>query len=94
MYREFKELEARVASLELAEQESRNDVGAAPSVDAGVPASPSGAPIVAQLTDGDAKVGNERELVAIKQERDDKKIQIKLWIKEFEKREGHPPTAE
>lgn len=44
---------------------------------------------------GENKAGGaDAQLRALKNERDAKKQEIKLWIKEFEDREGRPPTSE
>lgn len=85
MYREFKELETKLAELTLAEETKS---GTEPPVGA------SGDPGADQLKGGDGGAGGEEDLTAMKSERDAKKREIKLWIKEFEDREGRTPTTE
>lgn len=85
MYREFKELEAKLAELTLAEETKSRTAS---------PAGASGEPGTDHLKGSDGGAGGEDDLTAMKGERDAKKREIKLWIKEFEEREGRPPTTE
>lgn len=84
MYREFKELETKLAELTLAEEASRTER----------PTGTSGEPGAGRLKASDGEAGGEEDLTSIRSERDAKKREIKLWIKEFEEREGRPPTTE
>lgn len=97
MYREFRELEGKIASF--------SEAGPAISAetDPAAEANDRG-PLERAMADAEAvdsagtgagagTVGDNMDVLAIKKERDAKKRDIKQWIKEFEEREGHTPTA-
>ena len=95
MYREFRELEGKIASFSGASSEV--PAGAGPPTE-----TISGEPAERPMTDaaagdsarvGSGAVSDSRDLLAMKRDRDAKKHDIKQWIKEFEEREGHTPTA-
>lgn len=92
MYREFKDLETRLAAF----AEAGNEVGSPLGTMSATPreGQPSSAPGGDTSGEGAAEVGGEEDVRAVKAERDSKKKEIKLWIKEFEEREGRSPTAE
>lgn len=99
MYRDFKELEARLAAFGQTGQTSSSDVGASSVVGAKSATSETSA-VLSIASGGDisavghAEAGKENTLRALKTDKDAKKQEIKLWIKEFEEREGRLPTAE
>lgn len=82
MYREFRELEAKIAAISAASKVVPAEVD-----------SPSGTPGDSTAMFGKAEGGSSTNLPDIKNERDAKKRDIKQWIKEFEEREGHPPST-
>eukprot|EP00903_Cladosiphon_okamuranus_P006402 g6267.t1 len=86
MYREFRELEAKIASLSAASD-------AVPAQAASLSGIASGDPTLGRDTAAAAVRAGEGDVGMIKKERDDKKREIKQWIKEFEEREGHTPST-
>lgn len=97
MYREFKELEARLAGL-AATAVPDQDEGENPDGDGLGSAT---VPNPASLNDREGvglrvtdAIDGEEDLLELKKERDARKETIKSWVKEFEEREGHPPSTE
>lgn len=92
MYREFRELEAKIKSI--SGDRSSGVIDAAAEKKGG---EPGAGPVPDTAAVDTARVGagagvTGMDLATIKKERDAKKRDIKQWIKEFEEREGHPPT--
>ncbi|CAN0361238.1 unnamed protein product [Ascophyllum nodosum] len=92
MFREFRELEAKVASIKDAKKTGRDDAfGASGGTE---PGSPEDSPSAVPSGTGETwDVGLEAQ-VDVRAERDNKTRKIQEWAKEFEDREGHPPTSE
>lgn len=89
MYREFRELEAKIASLSAASNTvlaEANSLAGTPSGDL-TPGDDSTAIVGAGEGDGGMNLSD------VKKERDAKKREIKQWIKGFEEREGHTPST-
>lgn len=89
MYREFRELEAKIASVSAAS-------AAVPAEADSLAGTPTGDPTPGDENSAIAGAGESDGIVDlpdIKKERDAKKRDIKEWIKEFEEREGHPPST-
>lgn len=89
MYREFRELEAKIASLSAASDAVPVGAGSLSGIARGDPTLGGDTTATAAGGEGDVSMN----LSDIKKERDDKKREIKQWIKEFEEREGHPPST-
>lgn len=94
MYREFRELEAKIKSI--SEKNAGDNIGATEGTKGGEqtegPLFDTAIAVDAAKVRAGAIV-DEDDLVAIKKERDAKKREIKQWVMEFEEREGHPPTS-
>lgn len=89
MYREYRELEAKIASISVA-----SPVDGAPTEGAGTTGvEPQVQPLPDGAGDAAGVGGDGMDVATIKMERDAKKRDIKQWIKDFEEREGHTPTA-
>lgn len=88
MYREYRELEAKIASISAvspadgAATEGAGTTGVEPPVQ----------PLPDGVGDAARVGGDSMDVATIKMERDAKKRDIKQWIKDFEEREGHTPT--
>lgn len=95
MYREFKNLEAKIAAFTAAGQIAHGDSAAAPDAVSGSkedsPSTSSSAKS-SQIKDAN-ETGDLEEQGAIRAAREAKKREIKEWIKAFEDREGHPPSS-
>lgn len=96
MYREFKNLEAKIAAFTAAGETAHGGSVAAPgAVSGSVEDSLSAASSTkSSQIKGAKETGDIEEQGAIRAAREDKKREIKEWIKAFEDREGHPPSSE
>lgn len=94
MYREFRELEGKLAAFS-EHQGPTNSAEAYPASEAnsGGPAERPVAGDAATDSAGAGAVDENMDVLVIKNDRDAKKRDIKQWIKDFEDREGHTPTA-
>lgn len=90
MYREFRELEAKLAAVS-----ATNPGDGAGSTLEGPNNGEPYEQTVSGAKDGTASVGDSgsMDIAALKKTRDTKKREIKQWVKEFEDREGHAPTT-
>lgn len=93
MYREFRELEAKIKSI--LEENSGGNIDA---TDKTKGEEPTEGPLSDTAAVGTARVGagagdDGIDLATIKNERDAKKRGIKEWINAFEEREGRTPTT-
>lgn len=89
MYREFRELEAKIASISAAS-------ASVPAEADSLAGTPSGDPTPGDDNTAVVAAGDSDGIVNppdVKKERDAKKREIKQWIKEFEEREGHTPST-
>ncbi|CBJ31118.1 conserved unknown protein [Ectocarpus siliculosus] len=89
LYREYRELEAKIASISAA---SPGD-GAATEGAGTTRVEPQVQPLPDGAGDAAGVGGDNMDVATIKIERDAKKRDIKQWIQDFEEREGHTPTT-
>lgn len=89
MYREFREIEAKIASLSAGSDTVPAEADPLARTPSGDPTPGDDVSAIGGAGEGDGSMN----LSDIKKERDAKKRDIKQWIKEFEEREGHPPST-
>lgn len=94
MYREFRELEAKIRSI--SEGKAGGNISTTEGTKGGEQTNEPLFDTAVAVDKAKVRAGatvDEYDLVTIKKERDAKKKEIKQWIMEFEEREGRPPTS-
>lgn len=90
MYREFRELEAKLAAIS-----AINPGDGAVDILEGTTGADPNERTASGAVEHTTRAGDiaSMDLATVKKTRDARKREIKEWVKEFEDREGHPPTT-